>query len=244
MASRLTIFLSAPALFGLALVGCPKKQPPTDAGPATSASPSISVVAPEASVAAPEAAPPIVEDLVEDATIGDADATDGDADARVRPDANEDAPLFGTKTFMDETPMKGFRRITASAAKVRKAPKDGEIITTLPKGTDVSLVAEIFNWYRVRFTDPVTQQRRQGWIYITTVAGPRMKTCPRGGPATLRTTAGATRSAPRTPTARRSRATSAAGRCASTRPTECFYARTEAYPRPLLTTCARGRRST
>ena len=179
MASRLTIFLSAPAVFGLALVGCPKKQPPTDAGPATSASPSISVVAPEASVAAPEAAaPPIVEDLVEDATIGDADATD--ADARVRPDANEDAPLFGTKTFMDETPMKGFRRITASAAKVRKAPKDGEIITTLPKGTDVSLVAEIFNWYRVRFTDPVTQQRRQGWIYITTVAGPRMKTCPPG----------------------------------------------------------------
>ncbi|MBL8720611.1 MAG: SH3 domain-containing protein [Myxococcales bacterium] len=181
MASRLTIFLSAPALLGLALVGCPKKQPPTDAGPATSASPSISVVAPEASVAAPEAAPPIVEDLLEDATTGDADATDGDAaDARVRPDANEDAPLFGTKTFMDETPMKGFRRITASAAKVRKAPKDGEIIATLPKGSDVSLVAEIFNWYRVRFTDPVTQQRRQGWIYITTVAGPRMKTCPPG----------------------------------------------------------------
>lgn len=182
MASRLTIFLSAPAIFALALVGCPKKQPAPDAGPApsASASPSPPVAVPEVSVAVPEAAP-VVEDLLEDATTGDADATDGDAaDVKVRPDANEDAPLFGTKTFMDETPMKGFRRITASAAKVRKAPKDGEIIATLPKGTDVSLVAEIFNWYRVRFTDPVTQQRRQGWIYITTVAGPRMKTCPPG----------------------------------------------------------------
>lgn len=182
MASRLTIFLSAPAIFGLALVGCPKKQPAADAGPAASVSPSSS--SPQEASPPPSAVPeaaPIVEDLVEDATSGDADATDGDAaDVKVRPDANEDAPLFGTKTFMDETPMKGFRRITASAAKVRKAPKDGEIIATLPKGTDVSLVAEIFNWYRVRFTDPVTQQRRQGWIYITTVAGPRMKTCPPG----------------------------------------------------------------
>lgn len=184
MNARLAVLLSAPLVCTVALLGCPKKAPPADAGPAAA-----SVSAPSsAPVLAPEAAPPeasaVVEDLVDEAgpldAAADGDATDGDADAKPRPDANEDAPLFGTKTFMDETPMKGFRKITASAAKVRKAPKDGEIIATLPKGTEVTLAAEIFNWYRVRFTDPVTSQRRQGWIYITTVAGPRMKTCPPG----------------------------------------------------------------
>ena len=42
----------------------------------------------------------------------------------------------------------------------------------------VWLVARLFDWYRIRFVDPSTEQARQGWIFITNVIGPRRKTCP------------------------------------------------------------------
>ena len=166
---RLHALLAPPLCLGVALVGCPKKPLPADAGPpVASTSASLSIGSPEAA---------IVEELTDDAAR-DADADGADGDGRARYDANEDAPLLGTKAYPEENPMRGFRKITVSAAKVRKAPKDGDVIATLPKGTEVWLVAEIFNWYRVRYSDPVTQQRRQGWIYLTTVAGPRSKSCP------------------------------------------------------------------
>jgi hypothetical protein len=112
-----------------------------------------------------------------DATI-DGDASDGDADARPRGDAAGDAPLLGTKTFPDEVPESGFRYVTSDAAKVHKSPKDGMAFVSLQKGTQVWLVARLFDWYRIRFVDPGTEQARQGWIFITNVIGPRRKTCP------------------------------------------------------------------
>ena len=85
---------------------------------------------------------------------------------------------MGTRTFTEELPARGTRKITSAAAKVHKAPKDGAALTSLPKGTEVSLVAEYLDWYRVRYSDPNTQQRRQGWIYVINFVGPRQKTCP------------------------------------------------------------------
>ncbi|GAC1580556.1 MAG: hypothetical protein NVS3B20_11390 [Polyangiales bacterium] len=112
---------------------------------------------------------------------GDASSTDADADTRRgRSDAPDDAPLLGTKTFQEENPMKGVRRVTSNAAKVHKAPRDGAAIASLQKGTEVSLVAEYLDWYRVRYFDPNTQQRRQGWIYLINFLGPRTKSCPTG----------------------------------------------------------------
>lgn len=171
-------------LLGLALaLGCPKnKEVAPDAAP--------SVSAPVASAPPPASSPSVVEEPldfedvgVEDASFdGDAtDATDGETgDAKLKSDAYEDAPLLGAKTYPDENPVRGIRRITSNGAKVHKAPKDNNVIALLQKGTEVSLVAEIFDWYRVRYNDPNTNVRRQGWIYVTTFAGPRMKTCPVG----------------------------------------------------------------
>jgi hypothetical protein len=56
---------------------------------------------------------------------------------------------LSTKTYPDENPMRGIRKITSAAAKVHKAPKDNNVIALLPKGTEVSLAAEIMDWYRV-----------------------------------------------------------------------------------------------
>jgi hypothetical protein len=170
------------------VLGCPRDKSATvDAAPSPSAPPSPSA-APSwpktLPVPEPEVAP---EDFELDAEV-DLDATldattdgpDGDApsDARMKMDAYDDAPLLGAKTYPDENPMRGIRKITSAAAKVHKAPKDNNVIALLPKGTEISLVAEIMDWYRVRYSDPNTNVRRQGWIYVTTVAGPRMKTCP------------------------------------------------------------------
>lgn len=173
----------APVVALSLVLGCPKDKSATiDAAPSASTSTSVSA-APSwpktLPIPEPEdtAAPEDLSDL--DAAL---DALDGEVgetgDAKPKYDANEDAPLLGAKTYPDENPMRGIRFITSAAAKVHKAPKDNNIIALLPKGTEVSLAAEIMDWYRVRYTDPNTQVRRQGWIYITTVAGPRMKTCP------------------------------------------------------------------
>lgn len=169
----------AAPLLALALVlGCPRDKGaplPPDAAPSVS----VAKTAPSPSVVEPldwdeDAASP------EDATL-DADAMDaGDADAKPKTDAYDDAPLMGAKTYPDENPVRGIRRITSNGAKVHKAPKDNNVIAVLQRGTEISLVAEIFDWYRVRYNDPNTNVRRQGWIYVTTFAGPRMKTCPVG----------------------------------------------------------------
>ncbi len=179
----------APVVALSLVLGCPRdKSGAIDAAPSASTSASASAAPswpktlplPEPEdLAAPEDYPELDADL--DADL-DAkfDAPDGDApsDARSKGDAYDDAPLLGAKTYPDENPIKGVRKITSAAAKVHKAPKDNNVIALLPKGTEISLVAEIMDWYRVRYTDPNTNVRRQGWIYITTVAGPRMKTCP------------------------------------------------------------------
>jgi len=180
-----SVALAFPALVLLAVLGCPKGKGSSDAG-----APAASSVATAASTSASGSAWPktvVVEDPEADATIDaidaeldamdDSDALDSDA-RDAKPDAAEDVPLMGTKTYPDETPARGIRKITSNAAKVHKAPKDGTAITSLQKGTEVSLVAEYMDWYRIRYTDPVTTQRRQGWIYIINMIGPRMKTCP------------------------------------------------------------------
>ncbi|MBI2394271.1 MAG: SH3 domain-containing protein [Deltaproteobacteria bacterium] len=185
----------APLLALVLVLGCPRDHGTATTASsasgsvtsATSAPPSAGwpkvVAIPDPADAGAEPTPIDIEAIDADLDAEAADAADAaaaDADARAKPDAYDDAPLMGAKTFPDENPMRGIRRITAAAARVRKAPKTGDIIATLPKGTEVSLVAEIFDWYRVRYNDPNTDVRRQGWIYVTTFAGPRMKTCPTG----------------------------------------------------------------
>lgn len=168
-------------LFALALVlGCPKKKEVApDAGPA-----SIATASATPSVSTSVVAPLDFDDVgLDDATLDATEVSDGDAsdgDAKLKTDAYDDAPLMGAKTYPDENPARGLRKITSNGAKVHKAPKDQTVIAVLPKGAEISLVAEIFDWYRVRYNDPNTDARRQGWIYVTTFAGPRMKTCPEG----------------------------------------------------------------
>ncbi len=194
-------------LVGLgALVGCPKKGDATASGVdaaeskssaaavsnAASASASASAAYPKTVVVAddkpaePDAMVLDFEgdafvDADLDALVGDGAALDGgDAADAHKPDAPGVAPLMGAATFMEELPAKGMRRITAAAARVHKAPKDGGSIATLTKGTEVWLVAEFLDWYRVKYIDPNTQVARQGWIYGVNFAGPRMKVCPTG----------------------------------------------------------------
>ena len=185
----------------LVALGCPRDPgaapdaaPPVIAPAPPAPSPSTSPAWPKVVTlpgAPPDAAPepellePEALDASLEVSLAAADASgDGDApadgDARPKPDAADDAPLMGAKTYPDENPIKGIRRITSAGAKVHKAPRDANILATLPKGADISLVAELSNWYRIRYTDPNTQIRRQGWIYVTTFAGPRQKTCPSG----------------------------------------------------------------
>jgi len=180
----------APVVALSLVLGCPRDHSATvDAAPSASISASATA-SPSASwpktLPVPEPPPEDFSELdaevdaESDATFDattDADASDA-SDARAKADAYDDAPLLGAKTYPDENPMRGIRKITSAAAKVHKVPKDNNIIALLPKGTEISLVAEIMDWYRVRYSDPNTGVRRQGWIYITTVAGPRMKTCP------------------------------------------------------------------
>lgn len=172
--------LLAPLLALVLVLGCPKKKDaPADAGAVPIATASV---VPSVSASAVE--PLDFDDAgLADSTLTDIAPADGDAsdgDARLKLDAYDDAPLMGAKTFPDENPMRGIRKITSNGAKVHKAPKDQTVIAVLPKGAEISLVAEIFDWYRVRYNDPNTDARRQGWIYVTTFAGPRMKTCPEG----------------------------------------------------------------
>ncbi len=198
--------ISAPFAALAIVLGCPRESTETTA-PAASSSPAPSAAAPSAPAApswpkvvvVPDLPPELPElddaslelgsdaDLeIEELDAGLADAPDAsdaaDADARdtKKVDAYDEAPLLGTKAYPDENPARGIRKITSAAAKVRKAPKGGDVIATLPKGTEVSLVAEIFDWYRVRYSDPNTGQRRQGWVYVVNFAGPRTKTCPLG----------------------------------------------------------------
>lgn len=196
--NRRLVAALGPLLCLVLVLGCPRDHgATTDAAPA-SASVSVSAPAVSASASSPEwpkvvtvpeldasAAEPEPIDIESiDASLDALDALDAtdamDGDVKSKPDAYDDAPLLGTKTYQDENPIKGIRRITSAAAKVHKAPRDQNIIATLPKGTDVSLVAELTDWYRVRYNDPNTNIRRQGWIYVTTFAGPRSKTCPVG----------------------------------------------------------------
>lgn len=181
MSSRAYTALSP--LLALALVlGCPRDKgaPVPDAAPSASAPVATAAPSPSPSASIPEP-------LDWDEDVGGEDAADDASldvvevsDTKLKTDAYEDAPLLGAKTYPDENPVRGIRRITSNGAKVHKAPKDNNIIAVLQRGTEVSLVAEVFDWYRVRYNDPNTDVRRQGWIYVTTMAGPRMKSCPVG----------------------------------------------------------------
>jgi hypothetical protein len=188
------VLLAPVVAFALGL-GCPRGHGDASSDAAASAS-AITVPSPSASpawpktvvVAEPDASvPETTFDELEDVGLDDAfsdaptspDGGDALSDAHAKHDVYDDAPLMGTKTFIDETPMRGIRKITVAAAKVHKAPKDQNIVATLQRGTEISLVASIYeDWLRIRFTDPNTGIRRQGWIYVTTFAGPKTKSCP------------------------------------------------------------------
>ncbi|GAC1544536.1 MAG: hypothetical protein NVS3B10_08690 [Polyangiales bacterium] len=183
--------LAAPIVIPIGIVGlggCPAttEQATTTASispaPPPAPSPTMAATTPsldepvEPESAGPEPLDASFEDVSADAPT---DAL-ADGDGRAHADAAGDAPLLGAKTFADETAESGFRYVTAAAAKVHKAPKDGKAFVSLPKGTQVWLVARLFDWYRVRFVDPSTEQARQGLIYLTTGVGPRRKDCPEG----------------------------------------------------------------
>jgi hypothetical protein len=110
-----------------------------------------------------------------DAPSSDAPRSDASGDAKGR-DAGKAPP--GIKKLDDEFPVKGKRKITVTNANVHRSPKDGVTMTTIAKGTEVRLIAQYFDWYRVSFTDVTTGKKAQGWIYLTNFLGPRRKSCP------------------------------------------------------------------
>lgn len=184
---RVAVASLAPLVVGLSMIGgaCKKSDPTTTTAP--SATSVAVVVSASASTSASASIEPAAVDasIVEDASIDDASFDDatldgevGDAKGDAKSDAPDDAPLMGAATFIDESEARGLRKITVAAARVHKAPKDQNILATLPHGTEVTLSAQLGDWYRVRYTDPNLQIRRQGWLYETTFAGPKRKTCP------------------------------------------------------------------
>lgn len=105
-----------------------------------------------------------------------ADATQ-DALASLQKDTGP-ALLLGVAVLTGETETRGIRKITVPAAIVRKAPRTGEPIATVPKGTEIHLVAEFTDWYRVTFLDPVRNVHRYGWVHSFNFAGPQVTQCP------------------------------------------------------------------
>jgi hypothetical protein len=203
--ARALAVLVAPVVFGSVLFGCPwfkKHEEASGTASSASASASVAKTAPSASALVSEpsvsasalasAAPEIVEDDLLDASPAalasgdatldgdarlDADAADADGGDAKSKDAGAKAPP-GVKKLDDEVPAKGKRKITVTDANVHRAPKDGVTMTTLSKGTEIQLVAQYFDWYRVKFTDPATGKKAQGWVYVTNFIGPRRKSCP------------------------------------------------------------------
>jgi hypothetical protein len=192
-------------VLGVTLLGCPWfKKKGEGNGTAASASATASIVAAPASspstlVSEPAgsgsaADPGIVEDESPDAAAaGSSDAssgdaplseggangdamTDGDAKGDAKKDTGKAAP--GIKKLDDEFPVKGKRKITVTNANVHRAPKDGVTMATIAKGTEVHLIAQYFDWYRVSYVDVLTGKKAQGWIYVTNFIGPRRKSCP------------------------------------------------------------------
>lgn len=198
--TRALVALVAPAVLGATLLGCPWFKKKEDASATSaSASASASVAAPSASVLVSEpsatasaGAPGILEDEPVDASpaadasfpdggdaiVGDASdaALDGDAKGDAKRDSGKAAP--GIKKLDDEFPVKGKRKISVTNANVHRAPKDGVTMATVPKGTEVHLIAQYFDWYRVSYVDVFTGKKAQGWIYGTNFLGPRRKSCP------------------------------------------------------------------
>lgn len=194
--------IALPVLVATTLLGCPwfkKKDDGAAAAASASAAAAASATAQPAAtalVSEPSAsasggagdllgddasvAPGVSADASSDAShdgavVGDAkhDADGGDAKSR---DAGKPPP--GIKKLDDEFPVKGKRKITVTNANVHRAPKDGVTMTTIAKGTEVRLIAQYFDWYRVSFTDVMTGKKAQGWIYLTNFLGPRRKSCP------------------------------------------------------------------
>jgi hypothetical protein len=193
-ALRAIALLAAPLALFAATVGCPKKSSSGGAAPATStnapAPASASSVATIEVTSEPSAGLDAqIDDENEDASVAAMGSTDaapaGSGDAHADGDAKSDAKgdaksVAGAKKLDDEFPVKGVRKITTTNANVHRAPKDGVTMTVLPKGTEVKLVAQYFDWYRVRYTDPQTGEKRQGWVYLINFLGPRRKSCPEG----------------------------------------------------------------
>ena len=200
--ARAVALLVAPTMVGAALLGCQwleKKKSGDKAAASASVSASVASApasapiasSPSASAAPSASAPEIADDEPADASIGAGDATaDAPSDALSDADAHADADggdaktrdagkaSPGVKKLDDEVPVKGKRRITVGDANVHRAPKDGVMMLTLPKGTEVKLIAQYLDWYRVSFVDPQTGKKAQGWIYVTNFIGPRRKSCP------------------------------------------------------------------
>jgi hypothetical protein len=191
MRARRLLAATVPVAMTIATLGgaCRKETATTTTAMTTATATAMVTATATAMAMAAASASAEAEPTVDASIAGDADdagdaATDaaetGDAKGDAKPDAFDNAPLMGAATFFDEVEMRGLRKITVDAARVHKAPKDKTILATLAKGTEVSLVAQLGEWCRVRYTDPGSQIRRQGWIFETTFAGPRRKSCPDG----------------------------------------------------------------
>ncbi len=196
--ARAVALLVAPTMVGAVLLGCPwleKKKSGDKAAASASVSASVAPApspvpiasSPSASAAPSASAPESADDEPADASIGAGDApTDAPSDVDARTDADggdakaRDAGKAspGVKKLDDEVPVKGKRKITVDDANVHRAPKDGVMMLTLPKGTEIKLIAQYLDWYRVSFLDPQTGKRAQGWVYVTNFIGPRRKSCP------------------------------------------------------------------
>ncbi len=165
------------------------------AAAAEKAQPSASALVSEPSASGSAGAVELADDDAVDASVAAADASfadgaheggaAGDAIADGRSDAKGDAKGRdagkappGIKKLDDEFPAKGKRKITVTNANVHRSPKDGVTMTTLAKGTEVRLIAQYLDWYRVSFADVTTGKKAQGWIYVTNFLGPRRKSCP------------------------------------------------------------------
>jgi hypothetical protein len=88
--------------------------------------------------------------LIFDAAVG---ASDSPANAN-------DITRYPTEKKLDSVPAVVLR----DAADVRKSPPNGPVVSTLPKGTTVTEIAQGESSFVVTFTDPASGRRLMGWM--------------------------------------------------------------------------------
>jgi hypothetical protein len=85
---------------------------------------------------------------------------DGGAAASQAPANADDVTRYPNEKKLDAVPAVVLR----DSADVRKSPPNGPILSTLPKGTTVSEIAQSGSSFVVTFDDPTSGKRLMGWI--------------------------------------------------------------------------------